>query len=149
MPAQAIDWRGKRSANGSPEFATSSAALIFNRSCHSSQNWSRRCFRLSLTLLASGFFASPLGAHTIKIAQIPMPSGSLAPTLPPEQDVIPPMPLPARPNDLIAPPLPPLEQLLPPRLHRQRQDQGWKEPRTKFTSIAMRLWVALFLQPQS
>nr|WP_199321827.1 hypothetical protein [Leptolyngbya sp. FACHB-321] len=112
MPAQAIDWRGKRSANGSPEFATSSTALIFNRSCHSSQNWSGRCFRLSLTLLASGLFASPLGAQTIKIAQFPMPSGSLAPILPPEQDVIPPTPSSARPNVPITPPLPPPEQLL-------------------------------------
>jgi hemolysin activation/secretion protein len=114
MPAQAIDWRGKRSANGSPEFATSSAALIFNRSCHSSQNWSRRYFRLSLTLFASSLFASPLGAQTIKIAQIPSPGGPLAPTLPPEQDVIPPTPLPVRPNAPITPPLPPPEQLLPP-----------------------------------
>ncbi|MBW4692099.1 MAG: ShlB/FhaC/HecB family hemolysin secretion/activation protein [Lyngbya sp. HA4199-MV5] len=133
MPAQAIDGREKRSANGSPKPVASTTALLSDRSSHSRQTWSRCCLRLSLTLLASGFFARPLGAQTIKIAQISNPSvpGLPAPTLPPAQDVIPPTPSPTLPSAPIAPPLPPPEQLLPPATVPTTPESGVEETQDK------------------
>lgn len=116
MPASSINWRGEKSANDSPCLVASTVALLLDRSCHISQSWSKHWFWLSFTLFASGFFASPLNAQTIKATQTPSPKlpGALAQALPPSQDVIPPTPSLTLPSAPILPTLPPPEQLLPP-----------------------------------
>ena len=116
MSVQSSDWRSKSSAKGSSQLVAATAARLLDRSYRSRQTCAKRWCWLSLALFASGLFASPLGAQTTKMAQRSSPSvpGSLAPTLPPTQDVIPPTPSLTLPSAPSSPPLPPPEQLLPP-----------------------------------